>query len=207
MWKLNGNIQTYPLEQFDILPPAAIFRGFSYIPFPSTNVSFFVVITAFLSLFLLGFNPILATQQSPWLLFLLSNIDKKFFEPCHALFAENLLLKKNIFFFIQTSIAMVILFSNIFGMVPYSTTTTSFPAFTLLCSGVVFLSSLILGLYLYNYTFFSLFIPKGTPTVLKPALVLIELISYIARLFSLAIRLFANMLAGHALLKILYGFA
>jgi len=56
-------------------------------------------------------------------------------------------------------------------------------------------------------TFFALFLPSGAPLIIAPFLVLIELISYIARVFSLAIRLFANMMAGHALLKIIAGFA
>jgi len=55
--------------------------------------------------------------------------------------------------------------------------------------------------------FFTLFLPSGAPIIIVPFLVIIELISYIARVFSLAIRLFANMMAGHTLLKILIGFA
>ncbi len=65
----------------------------------------------------------------------------------------------------------------------------------------------MVGLYVHKIHFFSLFIPSGTPAALKSSLVFIELISYCARLFSLAIRIFANMMAGHALLKILSGFA
>jgi F-type H+-transporting ATPase subunit a len=53
----------------------------------------------------------------------------------------------------------------------------------------------------------GLFIPTGTPLQISLLLVLIEIVSYIARLFSLAIRLFANMMAGHTLLKILIGFS
>jgi F0F1-type ATP synthase membrane subunit a len=52
-----------------------------------------------------------------------------------------------------------------------------------------------------------LFLPSGVPLVMAPFLILLELISYIARVFSLSIRLFANMMSGHALLKILIGFA
>jgi ATP synthase subunit 6 len=56
-------------------------------------------------------------------------------------------------------------------------------------------------------TFFSLFLPSGAPLIIAPFLVIIEIISYVARVFSLAIRLFANIMAGHTLLKILIGFA
>src|SRR6266568_4080216 len=64
----------------------------------------------------------------------------------------------------------------------------------------------ILGLSIHKIHFFSFFIPSGTPLALVPLLVLIELISYLARAFSLGIRLFANMVAGHTLLKILSTF-
>ena len=64
----------------------------------------------------------------------------------------------------------------------------------------------ILGLYNHKLRFFAFFIPSGTPLALVPLLVLIELVSYCARAFSLGIRLFANMCAGHTLLKILSTF-
>lgn len=55
--------------------------------------------------------------------------------------------------------------------------------------------------------YFNLFLPSGVPVVIRPFLIIIEIISYITRVFSLSIRLFANMMAGHTLLKILIGFA
>src|ERR1700750_3001859 len=64
----------------------------------------------------------------------------------------------------------------------------------------------ILGLYIHKLHFFSFFVPSGTPLALVPLLVLIETVSYLARAFSLGIRLFANMVAGHTLLKILSTF-
>src|SRR6266568_1425665 len=64
----------------------------------------------------------------------------------------------------------------------------------------------ILGLYIHKLHFFSYFVPSGTPLALVPLLVLIETVSYLARALSLGIRLFANMVAGHSLLKILSTF-
>ncbi|OXT14571.1 ATP synthase F0 subunit A, partial [Bacillus sp. OG2] len=61
----------------------------------------------------------------------------------------------------------------------------------------------ILGLYLHNVVFFSLFVPVGTPLPLVPLLVLIELLSYSARAVSLGLRLAANTLSGHLLMSIL----
>jgi len=62
------------------------------------------------------------------------------------------------------------------------------------------------GFYLHRLAFLSFFVPKGVPSLLKPLLVLIELMSYLIRSFSLSLRLFANMMAGHALLQILASF-
>ena len=70
----------------------------------------------------------------------------------------------------------------------------------------IFLGVTILGLKEHRIHFFSFFVPSGTPLVLVPLLVPIELISYVSRAFSLGIRLFANMTAGHVLMKILSGF-
>jgi F-type H+-transporting ATPase subunit a len=58
---------------------------------------------------------------------------------------------------------------------------------------------------LHQFTFFRLFLPPGVPVFIAPALILIEIVSYLSRVISLAVRLFANMLSGHALLKILLG--
>jgi len=65
----------------------------------------------------------------------------------------------------------------------------------------------ILGVFLYGFYFLGLFLPSGSPLVISPFLILIEFISYVARLFSLAIRLFANLMSGHTLLNILAGFS
>ncbi len=123
-----------------------------------------------------------------------------------SLFNENLQMKKSSFFYFLFGTFFFILASNVAGMVPFSLTVTSFIAVTLFFSSMGFFASLFFGIWAHGWYFFELFIPAGTPTVLKGALVFIELVSYTARLFSLAIRLFANMMAGHALLKILSSF-
>lgn len=100
-----------------------------------------------------------------------------------------------------------ILMANLLGMFPlgYAVTSQVLITFTLSCT--VFLGSIFIGLRKHQLNFFSLFFPTGSPTSLAPLLVPIELLSFISRPFSLGIRLFANMLAGHVLLKIMAGFA
>lgn len=103
------------------------------------------------------------------------------------------------------SLFSFILAANIVGLVPYSFTLTSHIMLTFTLSFSIFIGLTILAI-IYQPNFFELFIPKGVPSALVPFLFVIEIISYISRTFSLAIRLFANMMSGHVLLHILTGF-
>ncbi len=87
-------------------------------------------------------------------------------------------------------------------MVPYSFTVTSHIAVTFTLAMLVFLTVTIVGFVLHGFHFFSLFLPKGTPAVIAPLLILIEFFAYLVRPMSLSIRLAANMLAGHTMLKV-----
>jgi F-type H+-transporting ATPase subunit a len=104
------------------------------------------------------------------------------------------------------SLFIFILFSNLIGLVPYSFTATSQIVLALSFSVAIFIGVTILGFQYHNLAFFSLFVPTGTPLPLVPLLAVIELISYLARALSLGIRLAANMISGHILLKILSTF-
>lgn len=73
-------------------------------------------------------------------------------------------------------------------------------------SFTIVLGSTILGFNTHGLKFFSLLVPAGCPLGLLPLLVIIELISYLARHLSLGLRLGANIMAGHMLLSILSGF-
>lgn len=104
------------------------------------------------------------------------------------------------------SLFLFILCSNLVGNIPYTFTITTSIIVSIGLSFTIFIGVTILGLSIHKIHFFSFFIPSGTPLALVPLLVLIELVSYLARAFSLGIRLFANMVAGHTLLKILSTF-
>lgn len=99
-----------------------------------------------------------------------------------------------------------ILFGNLISNVPYSFAVNASAIVTLGLSVTIFLGVTILSLSKHGIKFFSFFIPGGTPLALVPLLVLIEFISYLARAVSLGVRLFANLCAGHSLLKILSTF-
>jgi len=91
-------------------------------------------------------------------------------------------------------------------MIPYSFTVTSHIIVTFGLALGIFIGINVIGFSYHGLHFFSLFLPQGAPLALSPFLVLIELISYVFRVISLAVRLFANMMSGHALLKIISGF-
>jgi F-type H+-transporting ATPase subunit a len=91
-------------------------------------------------------------------------------------------------------------------MVPYSFAPSSHFIITFSISFTVVIGATLLGFYIHNLKFFSLFVPSGCPLGLLPLLVLIEFISYLARNVSLGLRLAANILSGHMLLNILAGF-
>ena len=101
---------------------------------------------------------------------------------------------------------MFILTCNLFGMVPYGFTVTSHISITFALAMMVFLLVTLVGIYLHGFHFFSLFLPAGTPWWLAPLMVVIELFAYLARPVSLSLRLAANMVAGHVLLKVMAGF-
>lgn len=101
------------------------------------------------------------------------------------------------------SLFFFILVGNLISNVPYSFAVTASGVVSLGLSFTIFIGVTILAIYIHGIKFFSFFVPAGTPLGLVPLLVLIELVSYLARSVSLGVRLFANIVAGHTLLKIL----
>ena len=101
---------------------------------------------------------------------------------------------------------MFIMVCNLFGMIPYGFTVTSHISITFALAMMVFLLVTLLGFILHGFHFFSLFLPAGTPWWLAPLMILIELFAYLARPVSLSLRLAANMVAGHVLIKVIAGF-
>ena len=102
---------------------------------------------------------------------------------------------------------MFILLGNLLGLVPYGFTFTSHIIVTSALAAAVFIGVTIIGIAKHGFRFLSLFVPAQVPKVLLILLVPIELLSYCIRPFTLSIRLFANMLAGHTMLAIFAGFA
>lgn len=99
-----------------------------------------------------------------------------------------------------------ILISNFMGLVPFSFTITSHIILTFMLGASSVIGLTIIGFLKQKLHFLELFVPKGVPKALLPLLVFIEVVSYVARGFSLSIRLFANLMSGHSLIHILLFF-
>ena len=104
------------------------------------------------------------------------------------------------------SLFMFVLFGNLFGMLPYAFTFTSHIIVTFSLAIVVFIGVTLIAIIKHKFHFFSFFLPPGVPLYMAPLLIPIEIISYLSRPISLSVRLFANMLAGHTLMKVFAGF-
>lgn len=111
------------------------------------------------------------------------------------------------FFPLIFSLFMFIVTCNILGMTPYSFTSTSQIVVTLFLALLSFLTITIFAIYRNGLIgFFNMFLPSGVPTFMKPLIFVIELFSFLIRPVTLSVRLFANMVAGHVLLKVIAGF-
>ncbi len=103
------------------------------------------------------------------------------------------------------TIFIVVFLGNALGLIPHSFTYTSHIIVTGALAMFIFFMVLFIGLYRHGTHFFHLFLPPGVPLWLAPIIIPIELISFLVRPVTLAVRLFANMMAGHIMLKVFAG--
>lgn len=190
-----------PLEQFEIVTIFPIILGAFNISF--TNFSLFLLLIILVSLFWINLS-VYKPKVLPnyWQL-----IWEEFYRLTNNIIRENLGLKGEIYFPFIFSLHTFLLFSNLIGMIPYSFTVTSHIVFTFSLSMAIFIGINIVGIKTHGINFFSLFLPRGVPLIIIPLIITIEFLSYFIKVFTLAIRLFANMTSGHTLLKIIAGFS
>mgnify|MGYP001490523901 FL=1 len=104
------------------------------------------------------------------------------------------------------SLFVFVLFCNMIGMLPYAFTVTSHIIVTLVMAIFIFVAVTIIGFLNHGFKYLKIFVPSGVPVALLPLITVIEIISYLSRPISLSVRLFANMMAGHTMLKVFGGF-
>ena len=203
---LNNNINSFinsPLEQFEVTNLISLNAPIlGYLNISLTNLGLYSIIVL---LIVLGLhyhaNNDNKLVPSSW-----SIILETIFASINSMVREQIGSRNEIYLPLIYSLFFFILLGNLVSNVPYSFAITASAIVCLGLSFTIFVGVTILSLSIHKIKFFSYFIPSGTPLALVPLLVLIELVSYLARAASLGIRLFANLVAGHTLLKILSTF-
>jgi ATP synthase subunit 6 len=195
-----------PLEQFEILPLLPI--TISFLDFSITNQTIMLALIVFflVSIFFI------VVKQSNSSLFIVPHRFQIVLELLYSMIlgivVDNISGRKaQLFFPLIFTIFFFISSMNLIGLIPYSYTVTSHFIVTFSISFFIFIGMNIICVKTHKLEFFSLFLPSGTSVLLAFLLVPVELISYIFKPLSLAIRLFCNMMAGHTLLKVFAGFA
>jgi F-type H+-transporting ATPase subunit a len=185
-----------PLEQFEIVPYTHTEIGGYDISF--TNSSFAMILTvAAITLFLtLSVN---TRSIIPSRIQLVSELSYNFIA---QLLSDTVGKQGRKYFPFVFTIFMFVLIGNMVGMLPYSFTFTSHIIVTFALAAVVFIGVTVIAFIKHGLHFFSFFVIPGLPWYMLPLLIPIEVISYLSRPISLSVRLFANMLAGHTLIKV-----
>jgi len=189
-----------PLAQFEI--KRLIPYDINGIDVSFTNSSLFMLIavaaiTLFLTVSMRGRAMVPGRMQS---------IAELSYEFIANMLKENVGSEGRKYFPFIFSVFMFVLFCNLIGMIPYAFTVTSHIVVTFGLALIVFVTVTLVGIFRHGFKFLGFFIPKDVPFVLLVLLVPIEIISYFVRPISLSVRLFANMLAGHTLMKVFGSF-
>ncbi len=193
-----------PLEQFQIISffPIQLFC----LDFSLTNLLLINLIILFFCISIIY----LISSADKTLFFLpcnWQNIIERIYEVSYTLLFDNLNTKGEKYFPFISILFIYILLSNLIGLVPYSFTITSHLIVTFILSFSIFIGLNIICINIYKSEMLSLFIPSNTSFGLALLLVPIEFVSYIFKPISLGVRLFANLMAGHTLLKVIVGFS
>lgn len=193
-----------PLEQFQILPIIPIRLG--VFDFSITNATIILAFGLFSFIFVL--NSLLSKQGNFFVApSRIQNVVEIIYTIIYGLINDNVGSVAKSFFPYVFTLFTFILISNVIGLVPYSFTVTSHLIVTFSLALTTFIAINLICIREHGINILSLFLPPGSSMFLALLLVPIELVSYIFRPISLSVRLFANMMAGHTLLKVIAGFA
>lgn len=191
-----------PLHQFEIAPLAGMELSLMGYDVSFTNSSLWMLIAVLTSTMIMT----LTIRRNSLIPGRLQNITEMLYEFISNMVDDSVGPDGRKFFPLVFSIFMFVLMGNMLGMIPYAFTFTSHIIVTFALSMFVFLFVTLLGIFRHGFHFFSLFVPSGVPIFMAPILVPIEILSYLSRPISLSVRLFANMMAGHTMLKVFAGF-
>jgi F-type H+-transporting ATPase subunit a len=189
-----------PLEQFAIRRIVDIHIGGVDVSFTNSAL-FMLVAIALITLFLTASMGRRALVPGRW-----QSMAELSYEFIARMVRENVGHDGMQYFPFIFTLFMFILFANLIGLIPYSFTVTSHIIITFGLAFAIFIGVTVLGFARNGAGFLRLFVPSGVPIFLLPLIVIIEVFSYFTRPISLSVRLFANMMAGHTMLKVFAGF-
>ena len=192
---------TNPMTQFEVYSIGPKIQ-IGNIDISFTNSSLFMVITvALISIFF-----ILSTQKKSLIPGKMQLLAEMIYEFVAKMISDTAGKDARPYFPFILSLFLFVLVANMVGMIPYSFTVTSHIIVTFALAFFIFISVTIIGFIKHGISYLKLFVQSGVPAVLLPLIVVIEIISYLSRPISLSVRLFANMMAGHTMLKVFGGF-
>jgi F-type H+-transporting ATPase subunit a len=190
-----------PLHQFEITPIIPL--EIAGIDISFTNSSLWMIISMVVSIVLM----MVSIRKPAMIPGRMQVMAEGMYEFIASMVRDNIGSKGREYFPMIFTIFMIVLMGNMLGMIPYSFTYTSHIAVTMGLALSIFIFVTILGFVKHGLHFFSLFCPEGVPLALKPLIIPIEVLSYLIRPVTLSVRLFANMMAGHLMLKVFAGFS
>lgn len=189
-----------PLEQFEITQETAI--NIAGVDASITNASIWMMgIVAAITFFMLyGMNKS-ALVPGRW-----QASVESIYEFVGSMVRENIGDEGRPYFPFVFSLFMFVLTANLAGLLPFAYTVTSHITVTFAFAIIIFLGTIVIGFARHGLGFLRLFAPAGIPAAALPLIAILEVISFISRPITLSVRLFANMTAGHILLKVFAGF-
>ncbi len=190
-----------PIEQFQIKNLVPLFNvGGREIAFTNSAL-FMLIIVALVSLLLIS-----ATARRAVVPGRLQSIAEVSYEFVANTVRNSTGTEGMKFFPFVFTLFMFVLFANMIGLIPYSFTVTSQLIITVTLALLVFFIVVGYGFWKNGLRFLKVFVPRGVPVLILPAIVAIEVLSFLSRPVSHSVRLFANMLAGHITLQVFAGF-
>jgi F-type H+-transporting ATPase subunit a len=194
-------MSTNPMHQFEVyrIGPEIRIAG---LDLSFTNASLFMFLSAVTVCLILA----LGTKNKKIVPGKFQLISEMFYGFIAKMISDTAGSKAKPYFPFIFSLFMFVLFCNMLGMLPYSFTVTSHIIVTLIMAIFIFIAVTIIGFVKHGLGYLKIFVPSGVPIVLLPLITIIEVISYLSRPVSLSVRLFANMMAGHTMLKVFGGF-
>lgn len=190
-----------PLHQFVIQPIIPLTVGGIDLSYTNSSLWMTIAIVTSISFFTL------ATRKRALVPGRAQVVAESLYSFIANMIRENIGTRGMEYFPLVFTVFMVVLMGNMLGMLPYSFTYTSHIIVTAVLAIAIFLMVVGIGIYRHGTHFFELFVPPGIPLWLLPLIVPIEVLSFIVRPITLSVRLFANMLAGHLVLKVFAGFS